>query len=183
MKNKFTIKKIAFISMMIAVAVVLDLLDKQLLGFAWLNGGSVSTAMIPIIIVALYFGILEGVVAGLIVGTIQLTLGAYVVHPVQFILDYTLAFGLVGMSGIFRNKSEIITKKVFIILSVITAGGLRFLSHYFSGIIFFGEYAPDGQPVWLYSLIYNGAYMLLSVIICVIILILLLPRLKKILEN
>ena len=37
---------------------------------------------------------------------------------------------------------------------------LRFASHFCSGVIFFGEIAPENWNAVLYSLCYNGAYML-----------------------
>ena len=43
----------------------------------------------------------------------------------------------------------------------------RFLCSFASGILIWGEYAPEGQPVWLYSLTYNGGYMLPELIITV----------------
>ena len=69
-----------------------------------------------------------------------------------------------------------------IIIGTIIGGLLRYLIHFIGGIVFFGEYAPEGQPAWLYSLIYNGSYMIPSIILCAIVAVLLFttaPRLLK----
>ena len=55
---------------------------------------------------------------------------------------------------------------------------LRFLCHFATGILIWSSYAPEGQPVWLYSLLYNGGYMLFETIISMILIVLIKPRIK-----
>jgi len=122
-------------------------------------GGTVTPAsMLPIIAYGFAFGPAAGISAGIVYGCLQMLQGVYFVHPVQFLLDYILPFALLGVSGFFNKK--------YFLLAILTSGFSRFLMHYLSGVVFWGSYAPEGQPVWLYSLIYNGSYMLPEAILC-----------------
>ncbi|KHE71472.1 energy-coupled thiamine transporter ThiT, partial [Halobacillus sp. BBL2006] len=58
---------------------------------------------------------------------------------------------------------------------------LRFFGHFVAGIVFYGQFAPKGQPVWLYSLVYNGGYMLPAFILSAIIVSLLFLQRPKLL--
>ena len=53
---------------------------------------------------------------------------------------------------------------------VLTAGVARFLFHVLSGVVFFASYAPEGTPVWLYSVIYNGTFLLPGMAIALVLL-------------
>ena len=137
------------------------------------QGGSITLAsMLPIIAYAWAFGVAPGITAGLAFSFIQLMQGIYVVHPAQFAMDYILPFALLGLAGLSKKNLHI---------GVVIACVARFLSHYLSGIIFWGAYAPAGQPVWLYSLLYNGVYMLPEMIICLAMSFV--PQIKKIAEQ
>ncbi|WP_100011141.1 energy-coupled thiamine transporter ThiT [Lentibacillus sediminis] len=141
----------------------------------WAMGGSISLAMIPIFIVAFRWGLKGGLVSGFLWGLLQVAAGtAYILHPVQGIIEYGLAFTVLGFAGVFASKIQQAVKdgKVKVYLSYIAFGillgsTLRFIAHYFAGIVFF-ESAIEGQPVWIYSLVYNGSYMLPSYIICTV---------------
>ncbi|MBD0355302.1 MAG: energy-coupled thiamine transporter ThiT, partial [Rubrobacteraceae bacterium] len=65
-------------------------------------GGSVSLEMIPLILLALRQGWKVGIVAGATYGLLDLAIDPYVVHPVQLLLDYPLAFGVLGLAGLFK---------------------------------------------------------------------------------
>jgi thiamine transporter len=121
--------------------------------------------MVPIILVALIYGTDIGVFTGILYGLLQLLIDPSVVHPVQLILDYPAAFMMLGLAGIFKNKYSVPAK----VSAVVIAMCGRFLCHYLTGVIFFGEYAPKGMPVWKYSLVYNGSYMGVEMIITAII--------------
>jgi len=82
---------------------------------------------------------------------IQLMLVPFVVHPAQFLLDYPIAFGALGLAGLFQ-------KRPFIGINIGIAG--RFISHFASGVIFFAQYAPAGMAPIAYSAFYNGSYLL-----------------------
>ena len=52
----------------------------------------------------------------------------------------------------------------------------RFLSHFLSGVVFFGMYAPEGMSPVVYSAVYNGSYMLPELVISGILIYLLIQR-------
>ncbi|MDR1665233.1 MAG: energy-coupled thiamine transporter ThiT [Clostridiales bacterium] len=134
----------------VALALVLSMIDL----FTMPQGGSVSPcSMFFIALAGFWFGPAVGIASGVALGLLKLLFGAYVVHPAQLILEYPLAFGLLGCSGFFRNMK-------FGLQTGYTVGVLlRFLMHLIAGVIFFAEYAPPGQPVWVYSSVYNFSYI------------------------
>ncbi|MFZ3578723.1 energy-coupled thiamine transporter ThiT [Virgibacillus sp. DJP39] len=170
-------KKILFlveVSIFTALALVLDL--APFLSFKiWAQGGSISLAMIPIFIVAFRWGIKGGLLSGFLWGVLQVAVGtAYILTPVQGFLDYVIAFTVLGFAGLFAKKVQVAVKDgatkeylTYIMLGVLVGTGLRFISHYFAGVVFF-ESAIEGQTVWMYSLLYNISYMVPSFIICTI---------------
>ncbi len=150
---------------MIALSTVLSLLTL----FKMPQGGSITAgSMIPIIFFAVRWGVGPGLLAGLAYGLIQAILpGAYIMHPVQFLLDYPIAFTCLGLAGFF-NKN---TYSALAGTAVAVVG--RLICHLLSGVIFFGEYAPAGQSPWLYSFIYNGTFLGGELMITAVIVILL----------
>ncbi|WP_017754210.1 energy-coupled thiamine transporter ThiT [Calidifontibacillus oryziterrae] len=151
-----------------ALAYVFDLLANIVSLKIWAQGGSISIAMVPIFLVAFRWGLKGGLLSGLLLGGLQVVTGqAYIAHPVQGLLDYFLAFTVVGLAGIFakqiqlaiqnQSKSKVTT---YVIAGTLLGSGLRFLMHFIAGAVFFAEYAPEGTPVFVYSFLYNGTYML-----------------------
>ncbi|SFA80330.1 MULTISPECIES: energy-coupled thiamine transporter ThiT [unclassified Bacillus (in: firmicutes)] len=175
------------IAVFTALAYLLDLVSAFVFSRIWPQGGSVSIAMVPVFLMAFRWGIKGGVLTGLLLGLLQFILGfASIYTPVQGVLDYLIAFSVLGFAGLFAGqvKSGLMENKrtkwiTGLILGTVVGSVLRFLCHFISGIVFFGSYAPKGQPVALYSLIYNGTYMLPSLIISAIIMILVVSALPK----
>ncbi|OEF99190.1 energy-coupled thiamine transporter ThiT [Vulcanibacillus modesticaldus] len=134
-------------------------------------GGSVSLVMVPIFLLAFRRGIVPAIIAGALTGTIKIILGAYIVHPVQFLLDYPVAFALLGFAGIVKiNKNlSLKQKSIYLTIGIIFASSLRLLSHFVSGVIWFGQYAPENMNVYLYSLLYNLYYLVPEMIISIIV--------------
>ena len=169
-----TTKKITASALMIALATVLMWVSK-LLPAPWLQGGSVTLAsMVPIITVGILFGTKLGLCSSLAYALIQMMFGFYP-PPTQtllyfvlvVLLDYILAFGVLGVSGWFFRLFK---KKFFAIpLSAFIVTSLRYLCHIISGILIWGVYAEEGQSVLAYSLIYNGTYMIPEIIISTIV--------------
>jgi len=117
------------------------------------------------------FGPAVGLVSGLSYGLLQFAQGPMVLHPFQLLLDYPLAFGMLGLSGFFYK----ITGGLYIGYIIAVIG--RFIMHVTSGYFFFGQYAPEGvNPLW-YSIIYNAGYIFAEAAITL--LILLIPQVKK----
>lgn len=146
------------------------------------QGGSVTAgSMIPIMIFAMRWGVGPGLMVGGVYGILQFILGPYFYHPVQFLLDYPIAFGFLGLAGIAKSDNNDISTKDYLLLVIgilISISG-RFVAHLLSGVIFFAEYAGEQNP-WLYSAGYQASYLVPEFIISVIILILIYKPLNRI---
>jgi len=141
--------------MFVALATVLSYLKL----FSLPQGGSVTAAsMVPILWLALRRGPKVGLFAATVYGVVQFALGPYIYHPAQVLLDYPIAFGLLGLAGFFQ-------KHPFIGVTVGIFG--RFFAHFLSGVIFFASYAPEGMNSAVYSAFYNGGYMLVELVISI----------------
>lgn len=170
-----------------ALAFLLDLLSGFLFSRIWPQGGSVSIAMVPIFLMSYRWGIKGGMVTGLLLGLLQFVLGfSQIYHPIQGIVDYLVAFALVGLAGVFASQikkglqhSQKFKWIALVFMGVLLGSVLRYLAHVYSGVVFFGEFAPEGQPVVLYSFVYNGTYMLPSAIISGIVVILVMAAAPK----
>jgi thiamine transporter len=133
------------------------------------QGGSITAgSMVPVFYLSLRWGARTGVVAGVLLGLVNFLLEPVFVHPAQFLLDYPLAFGALGVAGLFRKLPW---------LGVVAGGVGRFVSHYLSGVVFFAQYAPRGTSPWVYSAVYNGSYMLPEVVVSVVLTLLVLRAL------
>src|SRR5215213_1873367 len=135
-------------------------------------GGSVSLEMIPLILLALRQGWKVGIVAGATYGLLDLAIDPYVVHPVQLLLDYPLAFGALGLAGLFKPTVR------GAILGATVAVLARFFCHFLSGVIFFASYAPEGMNPLFYSAAYNAAYLAPSLGIVIAVVLVLLKALE-----
>jgi len=129
-------------------------------------GGSISLDMVPIFVVALRRGLGPGMMAGALWGVLDLAFDPFVVHPAQLVLDYPVAFALCGLSGLgSKGVNAALAAGRFAAAGAMSVGwvlvgGLgRFSAHLVSGAVFFAENAPAGQPVWLYSAVYNMSYL------------------------
>ncbi|MDN3015196.1 energy-coupled thiamine transporter ThiT [Paenibacillus sp. BSR1-1] len=170
-----------------ALAYLLDYLGNILSFKIWPQGGSVSIAMVPIFLMAFRWGLKGGLLTGFLLGLLQFILGfAQVYTIIQGIIDYFIAFTVVGFAGIFaRQISKMLNEGKkgkwisYVIFGAFIGSLLRYLCHFVSGFVFFGEYAPKGQPVMIYSLLYNGTYMLPSFVISAIIVILVISAMPK----
>jgi thiamine transporter len=126
------------------------------------QGGSITLAsMVPIIWLALRRGPKVGIVTGIIYGLIQFMLLPYAIDPIQVLLDYPLAFAVLGVAGFFPEKP---------VLGATMGITLRFLMHFIAGAVYWAPiYAPDVDPI-TYSSVYNASYLLPELIISGIIL-------------
>lgn len=157
--------------MEIAIFASLGVVFDLLIPFKMPQGGSISLAMLPIFVMAFRHGVIGGVVTGALVGTIQLMFAPQVLTIVQPLLDYTIAYGVVGLSGLFarqvRQTARNGQKKrlmAFVLLATLLGAGVRYICHVISGIVFFAKYAEG--PVVPYSLVYNATYMVPSYVLC-----------------
>lgn len=153
--KRFTAKQIAFSGVAIALGTVTSMIKL----FEFPMGGAMTLfSMLFVTLVGYWYGTRMGITAAVAYGLLQLILGPYIINPVQPIVDYILAFGALGLSGVFSKSKNGLVKGY--ILGVIG----RYFFAFLSGVIFFSssaaEYGFTGffGPT-LYSLVYNGIYI------------------------
>lgn len=173
------------IAIFASIGLVLDQISFKL----WAQGGSISLVMVPIILMAIRWGLAAGLTTGLLIGVMQMMFGAFIVHWLQAILDYGLAFTVVGFAAIVRDPLLKATKALqkttmatYIVIGTLLGGALRFVCHLLAGVIFFKEYAGDDN-VWAYSIIYNGSFMLPATVLTAVIAVLLFTTSPRLLQK
>ncbi len=154
--------------------------------FTFPQGGEITLgSMTPIILLSLRRGPKVGIFAGVVFGMIVLELEPFIFNvPWQVLLDYPLAFGALGLSGLVKYRpgkwegASSMKSRSFLVpmLGPVIGIGGRFICHFASGIIFFSSYAPLGENPAVYSALYNGAFLLPEFVITEFILFLLLQR-------
>lgn len=116
--------------------------------FSMPQGGSITLAsVVPIAIFAYVYGPKQGLQVGLIYSILQLMQGAYLVHPIQILLDYIIPFTCIGLAGVFRKldfkflhiNNRNCNPAVNIILGIALYSVLRFISSFISGTVFFSS--------------------------------------------
>lgn len=154
------------------------------LGFSFGGfGGSIDLVMIPLIIIGYRWGLWYGLASGLVFGTIKyFAAGGVAVNAASMLLDYSLAYMAVGLSGIFRRKPNGLW------LSALVGCVGRFIIHFISGITIYAEYMTDifglkMTNAWVYSFLYNGSYMLPNTILAVVLALLLYSPLSRVLRE
>ncbi|MEG2561668.1 MAG: energy-coupled thiamine transporter ThiT [Clostridia bacterium] len=140
-----------------AVCIALSFALSYIRIFKLPQGGSITlVSLLPLMLYSYMFGIKKGVIAGLIYGVMQAIQDPWIIHPAQFLLDYPIAFGMIGLTGIFHDLD--ICKKypiVQLILGGIVAVTLRYFSHVMSGIFAFAIYADMGFSAVAWGFFYN----------------------------
>jgi len=153
MSNNLSTKVLAEVAILVALATVLSYI--RFVVFP--QGGSVTLAsMVPLIILSYRRGWRVGVFSCLVYGLIQFYQDPWMLNWAQFILEYPVAFGVIGLAGLLKGR---------VLIGAVVGLGLRFLAHTLAGVVFWSEYAPPGVSPLLYSVIYNGSYMLPEIII------------------
>lgn len=165
-------KKLVFSALMLALANVLSLLKIDMP----MGGGLTIASMLPIVLVALKYGLGWSLGVSFLHGGIQLILGldnlSYATNITVAIMivlfDYVVAYGVLGFSGIFKKKMPIL--KAALLGETLTFT-IRFLCHFVTGWFVWDAMWPNeyGMISPLYSLCYNGLYMLPELIITMII--------------
>lgn len=139
------------------------------------DGSITLFSMFAITLIGYFYGPAQGILCGMAYGLIQLILGPYVIHPAQLLIDYPLAFGMLGLSGFLNKRPD------GLLAGYILGVFGRLIMSVLSGVIFFAEYAGDMDPV-IYSIGYNIAYMggeaLLTAVVFMVV-----PAVKKTIER
>ncbi len=161
-------RKMTEIAILLAVAAVLEAISTFIPFLHMPNGGSVSLGMLPIFIIAYRHGLRSGLLAGFIFSLVNFMLGGLYIHWGSIIFDYTLAFTVIGFAGLFKKNAW--DSSVQFGLGIFVGGFLRYIMHGIAGVLFWGEYAPEGMGVYYYSFIwYNLPYMAASIVLCIIV--------------
>ena len=212
MNNKT--KRLTESAMLIALAVVLEFAGRMVIPPMPFGGQLTLVSMLPIVLISYRHGVKWGLTAGFAYSLVQMAMGADTVtaafQPGYFgdgtmvlnallmcLLDYVLAYTLLGLGGIFRDK--ISNRGMALMAGSLVALGARYLAHILSGYILFASYAEwfftqEGFPAWgarlvetmspsalglLYSVVYNGMYMVPEMILTAIVAVLI-ARVPKI---
>ncbi len=163
MKQQRNLLRLVESALLLAVAAVLSLVKVLDLPY----GGSITAcAALPVLLVAYRHGTAWGLFTGFAYALIQLLTGlntlSYVTTPLSvaavIVLDYVLAFTVLGLGGIFRRQVE--SQGTALVLGALLTGVLRYIFHVIAGCtVWAGLSIPDGAAL-LYSLAYNATYML-----------------------
>ena len=207
-------KRITESAMLLAIAIVLELVSKMFIPEMPFGGQVTVVSMLPVVLISYRHGVKWGLFSAFVYALLEMALGAKTVSaaflPGYFgdgamifnallmcLLDYIIAFTVLGMGGMFRNKLQ--KPGVALMCGSLVALGLRYLTHIASGYILFASYAEwfftqEGFPAWgatlvetlnptalgiTYSVVYNGFYMIPE-IICTAVVSVLLARVPKI---
>lgn len=188
MKQKFTTRVLAEVAIFAALAFALDALQGGIWKGVFPNGGSIGLAMVPIFIICYRRGLLAGLACGFLLSIVQMIPGIYIINAggldnpflkvagpfIQVMLDYVLAYTVVGLAGVFSKKYLSNPSKGMAPLLVgVTLGGLlKYACHVVAGLLFWpGEiFGISGAG---YSFVYNGLYQIPNIVISIILMVLL----------
>lgn len=213
-----TVKRLAESAMLLAVAVVLEVVSKMFIPELPFGGQITLVSMLPVVLISYRHGVKWGFVSAFAYALIEMALGAKTVmaafQPDYFgeavmigkallmcLLDYVLAYTALGLGGVFRSKIK--DRGLSLMCGSIVALSARYLMHIASGYILFASYAEwfftqDGFPAWgqtlvqtlspkalalVYSVVYNGVYMVPEIVLTAIVSLLLGGTLPKIVRK
>ena len=176
MKSKTLIRQMCEGAMLVAVAQILSYL--KLWEMPW--GGSVVLSMVPLVLYAVRWGLGPGLLASFVFGVLQFVFdGGFAIGWQSILGDYLLAFMVLGLAGLMKGR------KYGVFTGGLIAGAARFLVHYVVGATIWAEYMPESffgmtmTTPWIYSLLYNLAYMLPNILITLVVFGLLWKPMKK----
>jgi len=193
-------KRITESAMLLAMAIVLELVSKAIIPEMPFGGQVTLVSMLPVVLISYRHGVKWGLVAGVTYALLEMALGAKTVAAafqpgyfgdgvmllnaaVMCLLDYIVAFTVLGLGGIFRDTIK--NPGMALLAGSAVALGARYLAHIASGYILFAGWAEwfftqDGFPAWgaalvsrlsasalglVYSVVYNGFYMVPEIIL------------------
>ena len=174
--NHMKVRALCEGAVLLAVAQILSYI--KLWEMPW--GGSIVLSMVPLVLYAVRWGLGAGLLNGFLFGVLQFMFdGGFAIGWESIIGDYLLAFTVLGLAGLMKGK------KLGVFWGTLIGGVARFLVHYVVGATIWAAYMPDtffGMTMtspWFYSLLYNGSYMLPSIILCLVVFAALYKPMKK----
>lgn len=197
-------KRLTESAMLLAIAIVLELIAKMFIPEMPFGGQITIVSMLPVVLISYRHGVKWGFVASFTYALLEMALGAKTVSaaflPGYFgdgamvwnallmcLLDYVVAFTVLGLGGVFRDRIE--NRGTALACGSLVALGARYLAHIVSGYILFSGYAEwyftqEGFPAWgarlvqalspemlgvTYSVVYNGMFMIPEIVFTVIV--------------
>ena len=183
MKTKQHLLSLCECGVLVAVAVVVSFLQ---IPWFWANGGAINFVAVPLVLIGYRHGCGYGFCACMVYGLVDCIIGGGIGWGIiSVILDYVLAYGAMGIAGLFRKKGLLSLE-----LGVLVGCLARFAVHFVAGITawkiavgdteeIFGMTFGADMSVW-YSILYNGSYMLPNLILGLLAMPLLYPAIKKV---
>ena len=170
-----TVRTICEIGILAALGFVFDELQGILFKGVFINGGSIGFAMVVVLVMAYRRGFFAAIATGLIMGLLDIATSAYILHPLQMLLDYIFPYAVVGVVGLLRPlylKSDKKNEKIlWLIVGTVIGGFLKLLSHYLAGVVFWADpetfaWNLTEMNPYLYCFIYNIAFIGPSIVLC-----------------
>lgn len=172
-KTVWTTKMLAVGAVCIALSTVLSAIKL----YSMPNGGSITPAsMLPLMLFAYIYGTVPGLTVGTVYGLMQFLFGGHFLSLPQMLLDYPVAFAMTGLAGLL-NKWE--KQQLGLSLGVAVASLARYIVATLAGVIFWSDLTGGAWPAIVYSVTYNASYMLPECIICIVLGVLVGPRLVR----
>ena len=167
---KWTTKDLVYMALYAALFIVLDVAVNTLGILQMPNGGSLGVSVIPLLMASYHLGWQKGTVVAVLSILLQYVTGPmYTPDLVGFLLDYFVAFSVYGLASLFPNYKWFYS-------GVLVTNLVRLICSTLSGILVW-ETAP-----WA-SLVYNATYMIPTAILCLVLLPLVMPRIKPLMNK
>lgn len=170
MKYTLSLKTITRIAILSALSVTLSYIRIYQLP----QGGNISLGMIPILFAYVYLDKPAAILTAIISGILQYLPDPFFLNPLQWLLDYPLAWGALALPVILPNR---ISKNLKTLAGGIIGGIGRFAFHFLSGMLYFAMLAPEETNPFIYVVTYILSHLIPSVAITIIV-VLILNRLK-----
>jgi len=175
MKETFSTRTMAEVAIFAALGYVLDFVAGVYSKPLFINGGSIGIALVVVFVMAYRRGFLPALLVGLIMGLLDVADGFYSIADTwyrafsQVALDYWIAYPLAAAAGLFKksfdNAPDTKHRVFAIVCGCLLGGFLKFGAHYLSGILFWPSDLWNVGGPYIFSLLYNGAYMLPCIIL------------------
>ena len=168
--------KLVLAAVLVALAVALSFAKL----FEMPMGGSVTIAsMLPVMLISIKYGISVGLATSFTYSLTQMlqALASANVFPycetvgtlvLCILFDYIVPFTLLGLAGLFHKLKITKNTELNVYIGIVSTVVLRFICHFVTGVVIWGQWAPDGMGKYLYSFLYNAGFLSLDFIICIV---------------
>ena len=186
MQNK-NLRMILEIALFAAIAMILDLIIPST------HSVKITVKMLPIVFLALRWGVLPGMAGGLLWGILQIILGeAYILSAPQVFIEYILAFSCIGLAGLFHKKMQrALSRKepvksdlaMIATMALITGSFIRYIWHMIAGYVFWSENIESVKAAIINTISVNGLAFITETVTSLILLWIMIPSFKQLLRN